>query len=374
MTSIRNQYRSMTQPSAADPPAGPTGRSQRLHGLDAARAIAIMGMIAVNVGPRKENGDTDLAVVIYDLPHGRASILFMILAGVGMSLMTRRTRNTGAPLPWKTIVWRALLLIFSGLALQLLNHDVSVILTYYGVLFFSCLPLLRAPTWLVTLLAGITLILGPILWLLLQQQTATTFDFMAPSLSDPLWTILHATLLTGAYPVLIWFAPLLFGIVLGRLNLADRRVQNRLIGWGALSMLVAFGLSAVLMVFQGRPQPGFGWNQLISTEAHSMMPLWLISGIGIAVLIIGLLLRTETWVSRRLSWLVSAGRLSLTIYVAHLFVLAWLIRPGPESLLDGYLISTAMCVFFVVAAHLWLRKLGTGPLERLLSWPPSLAR
>ena len=373
MTSTRNQMPSMPHTSVADPPDRNAGKPRRLRGLDAARAIAIIGMLAVNVGPRKDTGDTELAVVIYDIPAGRASLLFMILAGIGMSLMTKRSRENGAPLPWQTILWRAVLLIFSGLALQMLNHDVSVILTYYGILFFCGLPLLRAPTWLVTTLATISLVAGPLIWLFLQQQTSTTFDFLAPSLADPLWTMVHSTLLTGAYPVLIWLAPFLFGIVLGRLQLAEHTTQLRLIVWGAAGMLLASGLSLTLVGIYGQPT-GYGWDQLISGEAHSMMPLWLIAGSGAAVLLIGIFLRAEHWVVHRLSWLVSAGRLSLTIYVAHLFVLAWLVRPGPETLLQGYLISAAMSVFFVVAAHIWWRKIGLGPLERLLSWPPRLTR
>src|SRR5690625_2790820 len=181
MPSTRNQNPHMPQAPVSNTKDRSAGKSHRLHGLDAARALAIIGMLAVNVGPRKEDGETELAVLIYDLPHGRASLLFMILAGIGMSLMTKRSRETGAPLPWRTILWRAVLLVGSGLALQLLPHDISVILTYYGVLFLCGLPLLRAPTWVVSTLAVISLVLGPVLWLYLQQQTATTFDFLAPS-------------------------------------------------------------------------------------------------------------------------------------------------------------------------------------------------
>lgn len=372
MTSTRNQNAYMTQASVADPNDRSPGKPRRLHGLDAARALAIIGMLAVNVGPRKENGETALAVLIYDVPHGRASLLFMILAGIGVSLMTKRSRTTGAPLPWKTIVWRAALLTISGLALQLLNHDISVILTYYGVLFFFGLPILRAPTWLLTTLATISLAVGPVLWLYLQQQTATTFDFLAPSLADPLWTMLHATLLTGAYPVVIWVAPFLLGIILGRLKLVEHAVQHRLIGWGAGAMLIPAGISVILTSLHGQPTSNYGWEHLTSVEAHSQMPLWLISGCGSAVLIVGIFLRAQQWVSHRLRWLVSAGRLSLTIYVAHLFVLALLVRPGPETLFGGYVISTVMSVVFVIAAHLWWKKVGAGPLERLLRWPPSL--
>lgn len=374
MTSTRNQNQHMTPAPVSDPKDRSNGKSRRLHGLDAARAIAIIGMLAVNVGPRKETGETELAVLIYDLPHGRASLLFMILAGIGMSLMTKRSRETKTPLPWQTIVWRAALLTFGGLALQMLDHDISVILTYYGVLFLCGLPLLRAPVWLLTTLATVSLIAGPVLWLFLQQQTSTTFDFSAPSFTDPLRTIVHATMLTGAYPVIIWLAPFLLGIVLGRLALSERTLQHRLIVWGAVSTIIPLGISLLLMAVNGHPTSAFGWEHLISAEPHSQMPLWMISGCGSAVLLIGLLLRAEQWVTHRLSWLISAGRLALTIYVAHLFVLAGLIRPGPESLLNGYLISTVMSVSFVVAAHLWWRYLGIGPLERLLRWPPRLTR
>ena len=362
----------MAQAAATSPEDRSAGVSRRLHGLDAARALAIIGMLAVNVGPRKEDDQTGLAVLLYDLPHGRASLLFMILAGIGMSLMTRRARQYTAPLPWQTIVWRAALLTISGLALQLLEHDVSVILTYYGVLFLCGLPLLRAPTWVVVTLSVISLAAGPLVWLVLQQQTTTTFDFLAPSLVDPPWTMLHATLLTGAYPLVVWLAPFCFGLVLGRLQLTNRTLQHRLIAWGAFGTLVPVAGSLVLMNLAGPTTSTYGWEQLISAEAHSQMPLWMVSGCSSAVLIIGVLLRAETWVTTRLSWLVSAGRLSLTIYVAHLFVLAWLVRPGPETLVEGYIISALMSVCFVIAAHLWWRTLGTGPLERLLQWPPTL--
>lgn len=362
----------MSHASATSPAGRGSGISKRVQGLDAARAVAIIGMLAVNVGPRKEDHQTDLAFLIYDLPHGRASLLFMILAGVGMSLMTKRARENGAALPWRTIVWRAALLIVSGLALQMLDHDISVILTYYGVLFLCGLPLLRAPTWVLMSLSLASLIAGPLLWLLLQQRTATTFDFLAPSLVDPLWTMLHATLLTGAYPVVVWIAPFFFGMVLGRLRLTDRTVQHRFIIWGAISTLLPVALSLLLMNLVGAPTSTYGWDQLLLVEPHSQMPLWMISGCGSAVLLIGLFVRADSWVTARLTWLVSAGRLSLTIYVAHLFVLAWLVRPGPDSLFEGYVISVLMSVCFVIGGHLWWRNFGTGPLERLLSWPPTL--
>ena len=351
-----------------------TNRSSgRLVGLDAARAIAIIGMLAVNVGSGDDEKRTDFAALLFDVPHGRASILFMLLAGIGLSLMTRHGRQTGGPLRWQTLVWRALVLIIAGLCLQLLAHDVSVILTYYGILFLSVLPLLRAPVWLLTTLALTSGIAGPMIWLGLQQRTATTFDFTAPALSDPFWTIIHATLLTGAYPVIIWITPLLIGMIIGRVQLGENIVQRRLILWGAIATTAGLGVSAAVQASLGQPSSDYGWDHLRSVEAHSGMPLWMISACGSAVLIIGVCLRAQRWISRHLGWLVSAGRLALTVYVTHLLLLAWLVRPGPQTLLDGYLISIVLSAVLIFAAHLWWRNLGTGPLERMLRWPPRLS-
>src|SRR5690625_2226875 len=107
MTVARNKNRPTSHAPATNQHERGVTTSRRFHGLDAARAVAIIGMLAVNVGPRKEPGDTDVAILLYDVPHGRASLLFMILAGMGMSLMPSPARETDAPLPWRTLFWPA---------------------------------------------------------------------------------------------------------------------------------------------------------------------------------------------------------------------------------------------------------------------------
>src|SRR5699024_4939585 len=127
----------------------------------------------------------------------------------------------------------------------------GVLLTYSGVLFLCGLPLLRAPTWLLTTLATTTLAVGPALGLFLQQHTSTTFNFVAPSLADPFWTILHAPLLTGAYPVVIWCTPVLLGLILRRLKLSALVVHDQLLGWGVVATILPVASSLVLVA-----QPG----------------------------------------------------------------------------------------------------------------------
>jgi uncharacterized membrane protein YeiB len=356
----------MTVSSVPGAPPGSRGGSARLTGLDAARALAIVGMIAVNVGPRGEPGVAGFA---YDLPLGRASVLFVVLAGVGMSFLARSARSPGGTMPWRTVLWRSALLLLGGLALQLLGHQVSVILAVYGVLFLLSLPLLRAPTAVLCALAGLFAAVGPAVWLLTQMAVGAKFQFADPDLTLDVPSLLHRIFLSGAYPVLVWCVPFLVGMVLGRARLDERRLQRRLVLWGAVAAVGAYGLSQVLVLVFGQPGDGIGWDRLLSAVAHSQMPLWLVSSIGTALVAIGGLLWAGDLVDRRLGVLVSAGRLSLTIYVAHLFVLAALVRPEPHTLAEGYAISAVLSVVLLVLAHLWVRWRSVGPLEQLMRLP-----
>jgi hypothetical protein len=76
-------------------------------------------MIVVNVGPTDA---TSLLHRLYLLPYGRASALFVVIAGIGMGFLLGRGsgrppgRRDGA---WPVVLWRAGLLVAGGMALPL---------------------------------------------------------------------------------------------------------------------------------------------------------------------------------------------------------------------------------------------------------------
>src|SRR5699024_926419 len=119
--------------SASDTGQRPTRDHARISALDAARGLAVLGMIAVNVGPR---GGFSLVVTLYRIPSGRASLLFVLLGGVGFTLLPRQAWQQRKATPWRMVLWRGGLLLVMGLLLQELEHGVSVILTTYAALFF----------------------------------------------------------------------------------------------------------------------------------------------------------------------------------------------------------------------------------------------
>ncbi|GAA4765811.1 hypothetical protein GCM10025784_11340 [Citricoccus nitrophenolicus] len=351
---------------AVDGRSDDRGRGGRLIGLDVARSMAIIGMIAVNVGPRGADG---FLGTLYDLPLGRASLLFMLLAGVGTSIMTRSMRPPGGTsMPWRTLLWRAALLLVGGLALQLVGHEASVILPLYGLLFIACLPLLKAPNWMLAALSTASLVLGPLIWLAVRRES-DAFQVTEPTLLDRPDEILGGILFTGSYPMVVWAAPFLAGMLLGRLDLRNPALHRRLILWGAVAAVGAYLLSQVLILVLGEPGPTVGLDRLVSATAHSQMPLWLVSSSGAALFVLGLCLMGENFASRYLSVLAATGRLSLTVYVGHLLALAVIVRPGPDFLAEGILVTVVLVAAAAAFSWAWIRWFRTGPLEILLRLP-----
>jgi hypothetical protein len=104
---------------------GTIGAASRIPGIDLARFLAIAGMLAVHVGPM---GLTDPMGRLYALlTHGRASILFGLLAGIGVSLLAQ-SRSASLGETRLRLVWQAALLLPLGLWLQTLDVPIRVIL------------------------------------------------------------------------------------------------------------------------------------------------------------------------------------------------------------------------------------------------------
>lgn len=70
---------------------------KRIIGYDVARALAVFGMVIVNfkiVMGAEQNGP-DWLVSLVGMFDGRAAATFVVLAGVGVSLTSRRGRASG---------------------------------------------------------------------------------------------------------------------------------------------------------------------------------------------------------------------------------------------------------------------------------------
>ncbi|GAA4832709.1 DUF418 domain-containing protein [Garicola koreensis] len=343
--------------------------SARLHALDVARALAIFGMIVVNVGPYTTEGPASLIIRAL---NGRASILFVVLAGIGVTFLARRpfTKRVSRR---STLLWRGLLLMLIGLALQVFDHGVNVILPTYAALFILAAFVVRlSMRWLFWAAVASTF-LGPVIWILVRQLT--NFQIDPARFGDTPLELVTAVVISGPYPLVVWIAPFMLGVWVGRQPLGNPTVQRRLIIGGAVASLGAFILSRILLAIFGHPDQGVvEWDRLFSSFGHSQMPLWVISASGTAALTIGVLLRLVPSAGRAIRPLIAVGQIPLTAYAAHLIIIALLVHPGPETPAMGLLVSTVMMVAIVAYSTVWVANFRYGPLEALLRMPPSFLK
>ncbi|GAB3538746.1 hypothetical protein GCM10027403_25950 [Arthrobacter tecti] len=382
-----------------------TQTSGRLSGIDAARGIALFGMMSTHVFPLYVEG-TSSASWIGATFSGRSSALFAVVAGIGLALLTggnRPHQGTALTRDRRGIAARAVVIAMVGLMLGGLETNIAVILFHYGVLFLLALPFVsmsfRRLAWSA---AGWTL-LSPVAAFLLRpwlQDNVSPPDVDGnPALehfAEPV-TLLSDVLVTGYYPALQWLSYLLLGMVIGRLDLRAFRIQVGLIAGGiglaiTAKITSAFllgplgGLAVLLQTPDGRrynieamlsvsltgvDQSGTWWWLAVSAP-HSGTPLDLAHTAGTAAAVVGLCLL----VTRRLDWLLlplsAPGAMTLTLYSLHIWIMSIVDQQQPA--LDPAPVYWAQAAAFI-ALGLVLRKLrARGPLEFIVAGASDVAR
>ena len=347
-----------------------TPPSRRIRGLDVARALAIIGMVMVHFGPSNIDVD-DPTGFVYETSHGRASILFIVLAGVGVSLLAGDRSETRLAGTTRRLIYRSVVLFPMGMALQSLDTRVAVILQYYAVFFLIALAVVRLRDRVLLVGSAIFTVAAPTLYVAAWFARPEWFSAGGqPDLSQAA-ELTRAILLTGYYPALVWAAPLLFGMWLGRQDLRSSSLRWRFLIGGAATAAVVYPLAWFLTNLVGPPPANDpSWRWLVVAEPHSEMPLWLLGSTAVAVAILGACLLLAD-AAPRLMWpLTAAGQLALSIYVGHLLVLAWF----PQWLVRNDVVAAPVSVarFTVIAVALataWRAVADRGPLEWVLHLP-----
>ncbi|WP_214407707.1 heparan-alpha-glucosaminide N-acetyltransferase domain-containing protein, partial [Pseudonocardia lacus] len=369
---------------SVDAPPRPT--SARLLGIDAARAVALVGMFATHIMALRDAAGAPTPTGL--LADGRASALFAVLAGVGIALSTggpRRLPDARAHLGAAVaLVVRGLLIAVIGLALVELGSYVAVILMYYGLLFAVAAPLLRLGPAVLAAGAVLACALTPVLsiWLRMDGPPGTGRQPSLTALPPP-GRLFEILAVTGYYPVLTWTTYLLAGMAVGRLALRSTRVAAWLLVGGTALAVAAAAASALLLgpgggaAVLGRrldehrygTTPTDTWWWLAVDAPHSGAPLDLATTTGSALAVIGLMLLAARW-SRGLVWVPAAvGAIPLTLYTLHVTALAVVPAsygdvPDPSGDLRLWLVHLlAATVLGVALAAGGLR----GPLESGIS-------
>ncbi|WIB76503.1 heparan-alpha-glucosaminide N-acetyltransferase domain-containing protein [Curtobacterium sp. MCPF17_002] len=340
----------------------------RLQGVDVARALALLGMMATHVGGIADQLDWSDPGTWAAVAHGRSSSLFAVLAGVSIGLTSGRTRPPGPPAIGRVrarLAIRAAVVVAIGLLLMALQTPVYVILPTYGVLFLLAIPVLRVPARWLLVLAAVCAVLSPFVAL-----------GVVPLYADAgMWEVQ----LGLVYPVVTFLAYVLVGLAVARAGLEARRTQVALLASGAVVAAVAYVVGNLLapvpvdaaLAFPGVPYAGQGSTPaealaqlVLSPRDHSSSVVDVVGTAGVAVAVIALctlLFDGRSRSAERVAFpLAAVGSMPLTVYAGHLVVLA-LLPTSPDSGVAWAWFAIGSVLF----AMLWRRFLGRGPLERL---------
>lgn len=348
-----------------------TNKTDRLSGVDLARSLALFAMIMVNfrlaMGVTTSSSQTLLS--IFEALQGRAAACFVILAGIGLQLGSAHLEPREAR---RRLILRAMFLMLAGL-LNLLVFPADI-MHYYAIYFMIAaflLPLSNRQ--LLMLIVSIVIVALALLFTLdygrgwnFAELSYTSFgSLQGISIDFP-----RHLFFNGWHPVFPWLAFLIWGMFLARQNLSETKTQNRLMLAGS-----SVTLSCSLIAYFGKAQfPQ--WTDFFSLQPMPTLPLYVIAAASSASAIIGLCCwfsqRAQSWAfaNSALAWLTPVGRMSLTLYVAHILIgmgilesLGWL----QERTLHEVLLAT--CIYFlsaIVLCQLWSRRWKQGPLEMLM--------
>jgi uncharacterized protein len=356
-----------------------TTKSHRIEGLDVSRSLAILGMIVVHFMLVMTDGmpPERWSDFLLNLLDGRAAATFVILAGMGVTLMARKAKDPGETPSQQTIAAilrrRGLLLLAVGfLNLAIWEGD---ILRVYGVslLIVPWLIWRKSRTVLLTAM-GFVLAFG-VLFVVFDYGQNWNWTAMK---YHGLWTasgLLRNLFYDGFRSVFPWTGLLLLGVCLGRADWSKANVPRKAVLWGIVLLVSSAACSKFLLSwFSVHSRPGFSQEDTAACfglQSMPPLPLFLLNATGFALLLIG----TSSLIARRWNdrWGVRAlsatGRLALTWYVAHILLgLGGIVLLGWTRVSHLRALITAL-VFFsaaVVVSLWWNRRFSNGPLEFFL--------
>ncbi|MBI1493476.1 DUF418 domain-containing protein [Halocynthiibacter styelae] len=333
----------------------------RLQGIDVARFIAFLGMVLVNFRIAAQvTTDADFPTLVTNSLEGRAAALFVILAGVGFTMGHASGRQ-----PWHLTLRRAVFLFIIGM-LDMVMFDADI-LHFYALYFLVGMLFTQASGRMLLLGAGAITLIGYIALFAFDFENGWNFETFKYA---DFWSIsgfLRHSFYNGWHPVFPWAALFLIGMWVGRLDLAARGTQLRLLIWGGILATTTSLVSKTL----GSLDPEL--IEIVSTAPIPPTPFYILAGSGTAIAMLGLILLITPILTRLhfTNLLAAPGKMSLTLYMAHIYLGMGILEgigklDGSLSAYDIFAISLGFCVIAALFARLWFIKFRRGPLEGLM--------
>lgn len=348
---------------------------ERIIGIDMARALAVFGMIIVNFKLVVGQEGGDLAKSIAGALEGKAAATFVVLAGVGLALLSKSALQSGNLQKLKVarmrIIKRAIFLFIVGLSyISIWPAD---ILHFYGIYMLFVLVVLQSNARWSFIAAILIVLLYPVLMMFVDYERGWNFDTLEYL---DLWSLegfIRNLFYNGFHPVIPWASFMLIGYWYGRQSIHDKSFVSKSL-YLSLSIFLATQLSSygiIQLLSAGNEAAKTELTIIFGSSPMPPLPIYMISGTSLAIsviaacILIGFSLPSNLFVR----WLNQTGQLALTFYVAHVIIgMGGIEAFGTKSLGTysmefslGYALAFSFsCIAFAV---IWKKYKSMGPLE-----------
>jgi uncharacterized protein len=350
----------------------------RIAGFDLARAYAIFGMFVVNFNTvfGSHTDHTGLSGLL-NLFNGNSSTLFVMLAGMGVSLMTNRKQYTPQERKsiYSTISRRSWFLFVLGVLFYLWWP--ADILHFYGGYMHIAVLLLHFSKRYYLYAAALAIIIFHILLTIIPYNTG--WDFETLTYND-FWTIkgfLRNTFYNGWNSIFPWIAYFLLGMYLGRLDWKDKKITKRILLIGITVYLITFIIqSSAASITQNKDLLFY----LTADYLPPFLPFMLsTASFGLILISIFIIIGDKIGETKMARILASTGQMTLTHYIAHLVLglillsiitgktLSYdLLKETPTEPIIILIFAIVYFLFSCTFSYFWTKKYKNGPLEMLM--------
>jgi len=351
---------------------------KRIIGIDVARALAVIGMIVVNFkvvfGENGLNWVKSFASVF----DGKAAATFVVLAGVGLALMTNSAIKNNDKAKLKIarnrILKRALFLFIIGISyITIWPAD---ILHFYGIYMAINILLLTSKERTIIISAISLIIVFPILMTFWNYETGWNFDTLE---YQGFWTIngfMRNLFFNGFHPVIPWTSFMLFGYWFGKQDLHNNKFIKKTF-WISTIIFISIQILSYLSISilsEGNQESAKELTEILGTNPMPPLPIYMFNGISIAFAIITacIIIAKRFENNIIIDALNKTGQLALTFYVAHVIIGMGIIETIDPNKMGNYSIefsviyALAFSLICIIFAVIWGKYKKFGPLEWLM--------
>lgn len=350
------------------------GEQKRISGFDFARAWAILGMMLVNYKIVFTQDISEYKVLDFfiGLLEGRAAAVFLILAGIGIGLMSQRAKESGLPRMHKKIkgiiLRRAFFLFLLGMILYGIFDWTADILHHYGLYMVAITFFIFSDQKKIFFAVLGVIAIGLILQILIPYHQGWHPSFHEYLDFYTLRGFLRHTFYNGYHPFFPWFSFMLIGLWMSRFRLKQVQVRGIALLSGAGALIVE-GVSKGIIALSGHAE----WAlYFFDTKPINPSVMYILAGICWSILFISLcIMLTQKFEDAKMVIVFNEmGKMALSHYIFHSIVVLSIFY-GIDGLAYRntffvFLLSGLTFLWMMIFSYFWQKRFSKGPVESLM--------